>query len=134
MSSNTAILFSDVRCLERGARTHQDGIDAARSRIDRHSDRIDTYDYDLGFIRRDTTRTSDKVLALEDEGRRVRRRVDSREIAERMGWGILEALPSDSIDVLVFYEESQPPEPQGPPDGPQKFIFMFSSVGLLYHH
>ncbi|GKC76712.1 hypothetical protein Tco_1127486 [Tanacetum coccineum] len=77
LRKDTEILFSGVRCLERGARTCQPEIDAARSRVDGLNDPMDTYIYDLGFIERDTTRTSDKVLALEDEGRRLRRRLDS---------------------------------------------------------
>ncbi|GKC81105.1 hypothetical protein Tco_1136822 [Tanacetum coccineum] len=114
-------------------------IDAARSRVDGLNDRMETYDYDLGFIERDTTRTSNKVLVLEDEGHMMKRRLDSLEashtliamdrerleryiynmrvwMAERMGWGAMEARPSDSIDVLAFYGTAQPPEPRRPPD------------------
>ncbi|GKE25764.1 hypothetical protein Tco_1441148, partial [Tanacetum coccineum] len=40
-------------------------------------------------------------------------------IAERMGWGAMEARPSDSIDVLAVYGESRPQGSQGLPDGPQ---------------
>nr|GEX28779.1 hypothetical protein [Tanacetum cinerariifolium] len=72
------------------------------------SRRMDTYDVDLSFVERDAIRTNDHVLAQEEENHRLRRRVDS-----------LEARPSESIDVLAVYEESQPPRPQGPPDGPQ---------------
>ncbi|GJY64066.1 hypothetical protein Tco_0465526, partial [Tanacetum coccineum] len=115
-------------------------IDAARSQVDGLNDRIETYDYDLGFIDRDMTRTSNKVLALEDEGDRLRMRLDLVEashtlitmdrerlerdiynmrvwMAERMEWGAMEARPSDSIDVLAFYGTAQPPEPRRPPDG-----------------
>nr|GEY39250.1 putative reverse transcriptase domain-containing protein [Tanacetum cinerariifolium] len=71
-------------------------------RLSRH---MDAYDVDLGFIEKDATRTTDHVLALEEENSRLRRRVDS-----------LEERPSESIDVLPVYGESRPPRPQGPPD------------------
>ncbi|GJS18265.1 putative reverse transcriptase domain-containing protein [Tanacetum coccineum] len=61
-------------------------------------------------------RTSDHVLALEEENRRLRRRVD---LLEMLGGCAMEARLSESIDVLVVYGESRPPGPQGPPDCPQ---------------
>ncbi|GKC49486.1 hypothetical protein Tco_1072231 [Tanacetum coccineum] len=43
-------------------------IATTRSGVDRAGRRIDAFDVDVGFIKRDTTRTSDNVLALQ-EGR-----------------------------------------------------------------
>ncbi|GJX42379.1 RNA-directed DNA polymerase, eukaryota [Tanacetum coccineum] len=95
---------------------------------------------DIGFIERDFAKTSDHILALKEENLRMRRRMDSLEaghtlaamsrdrlerefyniqvwIAERMGWGAMEARPSDSIDVLAVYGESRPQGSQGLPAG-----------------
>ncbi|GJY63007.1 putative reverse transcriptase domain-containing protein [Tanacetum coccineum] len=52
-------------------------------------------------------------------------------MSEVMGRGVVEARPSESIDVLAFYGDAQHSEPHGPPDGPSSLAFMFSSVGLL---
>ncbi|GKC24670.1 hypothetical protein Tco_1026820 [Tanacetum coccineum] len=94
------------------------------------------------FGARDATRTNDKVLALKDDGRRLRWRLDSLEashtlmamnrerlerefysmwvwMAERIGWGSTEARPSHSINVLAVYETTQLLEPRGPSDGSQ---------------
>ncbi|GKD08390.1 hypothetical protein Tco_1188075, partial [Tanacetum coccineum] len=99
-------------------------------------------DVDLDFIKRYATRTTDHVLALEEDNHKFRRRVDllkvsstlaamSRDRIERkffslrvwvtkmLGGGAVEARPSESIDVLVVYGESRPPGSQGPPNGPQ---------------
>ncbi|GJT61352.1 hypothetical protein Tco_1004885 [Tanacetum coccineum] len=40
-------------------------------------------------------------------------------MSEVMGWGAVEALPSESIDVLAVYGDAKRLEPQGPPDGSQ---------------
>ncbi|GJW45623.1 hypothetical protein Tco_0077269 [Tanacetum coccineum] len=100
--------------------------------VKRVSRRMDAFNIDLGFIKRDATRTSDHVLALEEENRRLRRRVDSLEVSntlagmsqdrierefsslcvwviEMLRGGAVEARPSENIDVLVVYGESQPP-------------------------
>ncbi|GJY69856.1 hypothetical protein Tco_0472838 [Tanacetum coccineum] len=105
-------------------------------------------------LKRDATRTSDHVLALEEENRRLRRRVDSLKFSktlaamsqdmikreffslrvwvnEILGGGVVGACPSESIDVLAVYGESRP---QGRRDNqmvPSRFTFMFSSVMLL---
>ncbi|GJR57781.1 hypothetical protein Tco_1499943 [Tanacetum coccineum] len=153
LREDTNILFSGVRCLEQGVRTLKAEIDVARSRVDGLNDRIDAYDYHLGFIERDATRTNDKVLALKVKGRRLRRRLDSLEashtlmamdrerlerefysmrvwMAERMGWGAMEACLSDSIDVLAVYGTAQPPEPRGPPDGSQNKTDLENAGGV----
>nr|GEZ87201.1 hypothetical protein [Tanacetum cinerariifolium] len=103
---------------------------------------MDAFDIDLGFVERDATRTSDHVLALEDENCRLRRRVDSLKVSktlaamsqnkierkffslrvrviEMLGGGDVEGHPSDRIDVLAVYGESRPPGSQGPLDGSQ---------------
>ncbi|GJR69407.1 hypothetical protein Tco_0015472 [Tanacetum coccineum] len=126
LRDDTEILFSGVRCLEQGARTRQAEINANRLGINKLSGRMDAFNTNLGFIKRDATRTSDNVLALQ-EGRasnqekigKLKRRLDSLKVAERMGRGAIEARPSNSIDVLAVYGTAQPPEPQGPPDGSQ---------------
>ncbi|GJS61650.1 hypothetical protein Tco_0656434 [Tanacetum coccineum] len=87
--------------------------------VTKFSRHMDAYDVDLGFVERDATRTSDQVLALQEENCSLRGRVDSLEMAEMIGWGAMEARPNDSIDVLVVYGTAQPSEPQGPPDSPQ---------------
>ncbi|GKA76934.1 hypothetical protein Tco_0783395 [Tanacetum coccineum] len=94
LRDDTEILFSGVRCLERGARTRQAKIDANRSGINKLSGRMDAFNTNLGFIERDATRTSDYVL-----------------VSERLGWGVMEARPSDSNDMLAVYGAAQPPEP-----------------------
>ncbi|GJZ26798.1 hypothetical protein Tco_0571051 [Tanacetum coccineum] len=38
-------------------------------------------------------------------------------VSKRLGWGAMDALPDDSIDVLATFRESQPPGPQGSPSG-----------------
>ncbi|GJY32620.1 retrovirus-related pol polyprotein from transposon TNT 1-94 [Tanacetum coccineum] len=45
--------------------------------VDRLSRHMDAYDVDLGFIKRDATGTTDHVLELEEDNRRLRRPVDS---------------------------------------------------------
>nr|GEX91685.1 hypothetical protein [Tanacetum cinerariifolium] len=65
---------------EQSLRTHQSEIGTNRIGIGRLGRRMDAYDVDLGFIERDATRTSDQVLAPEEENRRLRRRVDSLEV------------------------------------------------------
>ncbi|GJW09046.1 hypothetical protein Tco_1571469 [Tanacetum coccineum] len=99
-------------------RTRQSEDAATRTRVDKLSRRMDAYDVDLDFIKRYATRTTDHVLALEEDNHRLRRRVDSLEVTEMLGGGAMEARPSESIDVLVVYGESQPPRSQGPPNGP----------------
>ncbi|GJY14604.1 hypothetical protein Tco_0385026 [Tanacetum coccineum] len=94
LRDDTEILFSGMRCLERGARTRQTKIDANRSGINKLSGRMDAFNTNLGFIEGDATRTSDYVL-----------------VSERLGWGAMEARPSDSNDVLAVYIAAQPPEP-----------------------
>ncbi|GJW36846.1 hypothetical protein Tco_0059766 [Tanacetum coccineum] len=115
----TKSIYGSVRVFERDARTRQAKIIAARTGVDRFSRHMDAYDVDLGFVERDATRTSDQVLVLQEENCSLRGRVDSLEMAEMIGWGAMEARPSDSIDVLVVYGTAQPSEPQGPPDSPQ---------------
>ncbi|GJV89964.1 hypothetical protein Tco_1533902 [Tanacetum coccineum] len=96
-------IHSSVRCLEQGARTHQ-SEDAATH----------------------ATRTTNHVLALEEDNRRLRRPVDSLEVSstlaamnrdrferdfsslrarvtERLGGGAVEARPSECIDVMAIY-------------------------------
>nr|GFB82949.1 hypothetical protein [Tanacetum cinerariifolium] len=83
LREDTDILFSGVRCLEQGARIRQFKDVVTRTGVDELSRRMDEYDVDLGFIERDATRTTNHVLALEEDNR--------------------------SIDVLVVYGESRPP-------------------------
>nr|GEV04028.1 reverse transcriptase domain-containing protein [Tanacetum cinerariifolium] len=58
LREETKILFSGVRCLERGERTHQSKDTATRTGVDRLSRRMDTYDVDIGFIEIDANRTT----------------------------------------------------------------------------
>ncbi|GKE75888.1 hypothetical protein Tco_1537929, partial [Tanacetum coccineum] len=67
LMEDTKILFSGVRCLERGARTRHSEDATTRTRVDRLSRRMDAYDVDLRFIERDATGTSDHVLELEED-------------------------------------------------------------------
>ncbi|GKC31057.1 hypothetical protein Tco_1038351, partial [Tanacetum coccineum] len=60
-------LHSSVRNLELGMRTREHENVITRNGVDRVRRRIDAYDVDLGFINRDATRTSDGVLALQEE-------------------------------------------------------------------
>nr|GEU44870.1 reverse transcriptase domain-containing protein [Tanacetum cinerariifolium] len=124
---DTKSMYGSVLCLERGIRACETEIADARLRVDRAGRQMDAFDVDMGFTEKGATRTSDNVLARQ-EGRasdqekmgKLERRLDSRElwIAKRMGWGSMEACQSDSIDILVVYGTAQPPEPQGPPNGP----------------
>ncbi|GJU41439.1 hypothetical protein Tco_1194396, partial [Tanacetum coccineum] len=77
--------------------------------------RMDAYDVDLSFIERDATRTSDGVLALQEENQSLRRRMDSLKM---FGGGTVEILPSESIDVLAVYGIAKRTEPQGPLEDP----------------
>ncbi|GKA07365.1 hypothetical protein Tco_0686589 [Tanacetum coccineum] len=58
-----------------------------------------------------------------EENRRLKRRVDELEVSgfmsDIMGWGAVEAHPSESIDVLAIYGDAKHSKPQGPPDGPK---------------
>ncbi|GJS19555.1 hypothetical protein Tco_0448187 [Tanacetum coccineum] len=115
---------------------------ATRTRVDSLSRHMDAYDVDMVLIERDATRTTDHVLALEEDNHRLRRHVDSLEVSgtlatrsrdrierefaslrawvtERLGGGAVEAPLSECIDVMAVYGESRPSEPRGPPDGPQ---------------
>nr|GEW55668.1 hypothetical protein [Tanacetum cinerariifolium] len=108
LREDTEIFFSDVRCLDWCTRTRQSEDSTTHTKVDRLNMRTDAYDIDMGFIERDDTRTIDHVLALEDDNCRLRRRVDSLEMTEMLGWGAVEARPSESIDVLAVYGESRP--------------------------
>ncbi|GJT61991.1 zinc knuckle CX2CX4HX4C containing protein [Tanacetum coccineum] len=111
-----------------------------RTRVDSLSRCMDAYDVDMVLIERDATRTTDHVLALEEDNHRLRRRVDSLEVSgtlatrsldrierefvglrawvtERLGGGAVKAPLSECIDVMAVYGESRPSEPRGPPDG-----------------
>ncbi|GJY15581.1 hypothetical protein Tco_0386003 [Tanacetum coccineum] len=110
-------------------RTRQTEIVVTRTRVDRIRRRIDAFDVDLGLIKQDATRVSDDVLALQDdsardreENMRLERRLDELEVSgfmfEVMRRGVVEARPSESIDVLAVYGDAHHSEPQGPPDGP----------------
>nr|GEU80055.1 hypothetical protein [Tanacetum cinerariifolium] len=57
------------------------------------------------------SRVSDDVLTLQEDKARDR---------EEIKRGVVEACPSESIDVLVVYGDAQHSEPQGLPDGPQR--------------
>ncbi|GKB54858.1 hypothetical protein Tco_0905611, partial [Tanacetum coccineum] len=127
---------------ERSSRTRQSEDAATRTGIDRLSRLMDAYDFDMGFIKRYDTRTTDHILSLEEDNRRLRRGVDSLEVSstlaamsqdrikrefaslrawvtERLGEGTMEARPGECIDVMAVYEESRPSEPRGLPYGPQ---------------
>ncbi|GJV11697.1 hypothetical protein Tco_1353238 [Tanacetum coccineum] len=86
---------------------------------------MDAFDVDLGFIERDATRTSDDVLALQED--RAKDREENRSMrvwvsgfmSDIMGWGAMEAGPSESIDVLAIYGDAKNSKSQGPPDGPK---------------
>ncbi|GJZ32927.1 hypothetical protein Tco_0578363 [Tanacetum coccineum] len=124
-------------------------IAVTHTRVDRVQRRMDAFDVDLGFVKRDATRTTDDVLALQEgrakdqeKIRKLERRVDALEVSNTLevmdrdkmereffsmcvwlsevkGWGAMEACPSESIDVLAVYGDAQRFEPQGLPDGPQ---------------
>nr|GEX88822.1 putative reverse transcriptase domain-containing protein [Tanacetum cinerariifolium] len=121
LREDTMTLYGSVRTLERGMRTLQIDIVVTHTRVDRIRRRMDAFDVDLGFIERDATRTSDNLLALQEDRsrdqekiRKLERRVDALEV---IGWGAMEARPSESIDVLAVYGDAQHLEPQRPPDG-----------------
>ncbi|GKC03172.1 hypothetical protein Tco_0994782 [Tanacetum coccineum] len=129
LREDTRTLYGSVRTLERGMRTRQTEIVVTRTRVDRIRRRIDAFDVDLGLIKQDATRVSDDVLALQEdsardreENMRLERRLDELEVSgfmfEVMRRGVVEARPSESIDVLAVYGDAHHSEPQGPPDGP----------------
>ncbi|GJT67705.1 putative reverse transcriptase domain-containing protein [Tanacetum coccineum] len=138
LREDSKALFGSVRTMEQGMRTHQIEIAANHSRFDRVRRRMDAFDVDLAFIEQDATRTSDGVVALQEENQRLKSRVDQLEVSntlaamdqerierefsslrvwvtEMLGGGAAEAHPSESIHVLAVYGESRPPRPQGPP-------------------
>nr|GEX15122.1 hypothetical protein [Tanacetum cinerariifolium] len=138
-----------VSPLVRRMRACETEIATACSRVDRARRERDAFDLDMGFIKRDATRTSDNILALQegrasDQERRgkLERCLDSFEVShvsmemdqerlerefysmqvwigEKIGRGAMEARPSDSINVLAVYGTTQPPDPRRPPYGPQ---------------
>ncbi|GJR47433.1 putative reverse transcriptase domain-containing protein [Tanacetum coccineum] len=57
---------------------------ATRTGVDRLSRHMDAYDVDLGFIKKHATRNYDHVLALEEDNRRLRRRLDSLEASHTL--------------------------------------------------
>ncbi|GJR98758.1 hypothetical protein Tco_0270932 [Tanacetum coccineum] len=105
---------------ERSSRTRQSEDAATHTGIDRLSRLMDAYDVDMGFIKRYDTRTTDHILSLEEDNRRLRRGVDSLEVSstlaamcrdrierefaslrawvtERLGEGTMEARPVEAI-------------------------------------
>ncbi|GJR71986.1 hypothetical protein Tco_0084351 [Tanacetum coccineum] len=99
LREDTRTLYGSVRTLERGMRTRQTEIVVTRTRVDKIQRRMDAFDVDLGLIEQDATRVSGFMF-------KVMRR------------GVVEARPSESIDVLAVYGDAHHSEPQGPPDGP----------------
>ncbi|GKB16774.1 hypothetical protein Tco_0850697 [Tanacetum coccineum] len=86
---------------ERSSRTRQSEDAATHTGIDRLSRLMDAYDVDMGFIKRYDTRTTDHILSLEEDNRRLRRGVDSLEVSSTLA-----ALCGECIDVMAVYEES----------------------------
>nr|GEY14060.1 hypothetical protein [Tanacetum cinerariifolium] len=93
LREDTKCIYGSTRVLEKGMRTHQTEIAATHSRVNRIERRMDTYDVDLGFIKKDATMTSDQVLALQEENYRLRRHVDSLEVSNTLA-----AMQQDRIE------------------------------------
>ncbi|GJZ98847.1 hypothetical protein Tco_0671300 [Tanacetum coccineum] len=75
-------LHSRVRYLESGIRTREHENVVTRNGVNQVRRCMDAYDVDLGFIEQDATRTSNGVLALQEENQSLRKRMDSLEVAE----------------------------------------------------
>nr|GEW34839.1 hypothetical protein [Tanacetum cinerariifolium]GFA12949.1 hypothetical protein [Tanacetum cinerariifolium] len=117
-----------------------------RTGVDRIQRRMDAFDVDIGFVKHATTRLEDDVLAPhahvntakakqlqteqdrvsdKEEFQRIEREIFNMHIwvsgllSEAIGRGVVEARPSESIDVLAVYGDARPARSQGPPDGSQ---------------
>nr|GEX60871.1 putative reverse transcriptase domain-containing protein [Tanacetum cinerariifolium] len=91
LREDTMTLYGSVRTLERGMRTLQIDIVVTRTRVDRIRRRMDAFDVDLGFVERDATRTSDNLLALQEDRsrdqekiRKLERRVDALKVSNTL--------------------------------------------------
>ncbi|GKA33220.1 hypothetical protein Tco_0719587 [Tanacetum coccineum] len=135
-SSSISLPHHTSWCMS-GMETCRTKIAITRTRVDRVQRCMDAFDIDIDFVEQATTRV---------EGDRLRARVESAEVTATLaamdrdrierelywirGWlsrlqseitrrGVVEAHPTESIDVLAVYGDAWPSELQGPPDGSQ---------------
>nr|GEW23107.1 hypothetical protein [Tanacetum cinerariifolium] len=79
-----------------------------RSRVDKLRRRMDAFDVDLGFIKRDATRTSDYVLALQEgsnsDQEKTRKTMPPRRLKRR---AVERLLKSQVAEAIAEYEQNR---------------------------
>ncbi|GJX56143.1 hypothetical protein Tco_0286040 [Tanacetum coccineum] len=77
---------------------------------------MDAFDFDFGVAEQHGSRVEHHMDTLGDRVQKVWAYGFYKEMVRA---GVVEERPSEAIDVTTVHGESQPPEPLGPPDGPQ---------------
>ncbi|GKD41548.1 hypothetical protein Tco_1261755, partial [Tanacetum coccineum] len=146
LNDNTKILFNNVNYLERCKKECQAEMDANSFEICKVKRRMTDFNRELGHEVQFMAVVEGRVTKLEDKDQenmdKMEKRLEKLEtnyalvlsdrdgwkkafhnlqawVSERLGWGVMDACPDDDVDGSAAFRESQPPKPQGPPNGSQ---------------
>nr|GEW17097.1 hypothetical protein [Tanacetum cinerariifolium] len=86
--------------------SHETKIAATRAGVNRIRGRMNAFDVDLACIEQDATRTSDGVLALQEENRSLKRRVYQLEVSNTLAAMDRDKIKKEFFSLRVWLSET----------------------------